>query len=130
MSDTPETETPEAPRPCLAVGALVVDGVRKASLRCALPAGHDAPRAETLCALHGQYCDEATPARPGTPHAVTLEWTDDAAMRDDWPEAYDPAEPVDVDVPMLSDDELEAIARDARVDEAVDADREARAFDE
>lgn len=130
MSTTPETETPEAPRLCLAVGDLVVDGKRKAWLRCGLPAGHDKPRAEALCAAHGQYCDETVTARPGTPHAVTLEWKDDAAMLEDWPEAYDPAEPVDVDVPMLSDDELEAIARDARVDEAVDADREARAFDE
>lgn len=148
MSTTPETETPEeialpdadASPHCLAVGALVVDGKRKAWLRCALPAEHDAPRV----VLVGETLPEITmPAgyrlkagyrfarfMPGTPHAVTLSWADDAAMREDWPEAHDPAEPVDVDVPMLSDDELEAIARDARVDEAVDADREARAFDE
>lgn len=129
MSTTPEIETPEEPRPCLAVGALIVDGVRKAWLRCALPAGHERPRV-----IECNGCDLAPGSHPGlepgTPHAVTLEWADDAAMRDDWPEAYDPAEPVDVDVPMLSDDELEAVARDARVDEVVDADREARAFDE
>lgn len=130
MSTTPETETPEtpeSPRPCHAVGALVVDGVRKAWLRCALPAGHDEP---LPCDCETGAEPDETMMHPATPHAVTLEWADDAAMRDDWPEAYDPAEPIDVDVPMLSDDELEAVARDARVDEAVDADREARAFDE
>jgi hypothetical protein len=120
MSETPETTTPEA-RPCLAVGALVVDGVRKAWLRCDREAGHDCPT--DVC--EAGCCDE-----PRTPHRAAFEWLDDEAHRDDWPEAYDPAEPLDVEVPLLTDDELEAIARDAHVDEQVDAEREARAFDE
>lgn len=147
MSETPREITPE---PCRAVGALVVDGVRKAWLRCALPAGHDAP---LVCDGDSVGIPPHKPhTAPGTPHAVTFSWADDEAMRDDWPEAYDPAEPIDVDVPMLSDDELaaiaevepevepegvalddllddlEAVTEAARVDAAVDAEREARAW--
>lgn len=137
MSETPESSTPE-PRPCLAVGAFVVDGVRKAWLRCGEPAGHDAPRlvlaGETLPeitmppAYRVEPGDRVLRAEPGTPHRVVLEWADDEAMRDDWPEAYDPAEPIDVDVPELDDDTLAEIAHGRYVDAQVDAEREARAW--
>ncbi len=103
---TENTTTPE-PRPCLAVGALTIDGTRRAWLRCALPAGHDLG---------------------ATPHAVTFSWADDEAMREDWPEAYDPAEPLDVEVPELTPEEVAEIAESRRVDELVDGEREARAL--
>lgn len=111
-------------RPCLAVGELLVDGRRKAWLRCALPAGHERGREHPAAPRFGlpEHVER------GTPHAVTFEWEDDEALRVDWPEGYDPAEPFDVDVPLLSDDELAAIAQSERVDAAVDAEREARAW--
>jgi hypothetical protein len=129
--------TPDEPRPCLAVGALVVDGVRKAWIRCGERAGHDEP----LAVIRGYVLpeltlrvsavgpgDEILRRLPRPPHRAVLEWLDDEAMRDEWPEAYDPAEGVDVDVAPLSDDELEAIAEAARVDALIDAGREAAAW--
>lgn len=87
------------PTRCHVTGYLVVDGVKVRALRCQLDADH------------------------GRLHAVTFEWDDDAELAADWPEAYDPDEPVDVDVPELEADALAAI-----VDAQVDAHREASAF--
>lgn len=87
------------PTRCPVTGYLVVDGVKVRALRCQHETGH------------------------GRLHAVTFEWDDDAELAADWPEAYDPDEGFDVDVPELEADALAAI-----VDAQVDAHREARAF--
>lgn len=152
MSETPETITPE---PCRAVGQLVdAAGKRRAWLRCDLPAGHDAPRVRPASARYGL----PELIEPGTPHRALFEWADDEVQRDDWPEAYDPDEPVDVDVPELTDeqvdelmlaeiaesrridaevegvaiddllDDLAAVAESRRIDAEVDALREAAAW--
>ena len=121
MSDTTTTR-------CPVTGYLVVDGVKVRALRCQLDAGHevDAPRCEE-CDDKGVVCSRGG-GRPGTPHAVTFTWEDDAELAADWPEAYDPDEGFDVDVAPLPDAELErvdatlaaeaeAIERQARADE-------------
>lgn len=120
------------PNPCRAVGYIVSDGRKVALVRCQLDAGHDVRRARivgyTLSELVVRACDVRVDDpvlewMPGTPHAVTFEWEDDAELAADWPEAYDPDEPVDVDVPELEPDALARIA-----DEQADAHRERRAF--
>ena len=121
MSETPETP----PETCRAVGQLVdAAGKRRAWLRCDLPAGHDAP----VVLNEGAASGWPTYRRPGTPHRALFEWADDEVQRDDWPEAYDPDEPVDVDVPELDDDALAEIAESRRIDAEVDALREAAAW--
>lgn len=113
------------PTRCPVTGYLVVDGVKVRALRCQLHAGHDAPRPiyEGVFRLEPWPGATVTDHEPGTPHAVTFEWTDDAELAADWPEAYDPDEPIDVDVPELTPDALARIA-----DEQADAHRERRAF--
>lgn len=119
------------PTRCPVTGYLVVDGVKVRALRCQRDAGHDVERSIYDDGNGGEtrdYYDSAIGttrlrAEPGTPHAVTFEWDDDAELAADWPEAYDPDEPVDVDVPELEADALAAI-----VDAQVDAHRERRAF--
>ena len=96
------------PTRCPVTGYLIVDGRRIRALRCQLDAGHEREQ--------------------GTLHAVTFHWADDVELAADWPEAYDPDEPVDVDVPELSDEQREAAERELDVDRAIDAHREARAF--
>lgn len=112
------------PTRCPVTGYLVVDGRRIRALRCQLDAGHERDvlgEACERCAEHGLAIHHS--ARSGTPHAVTFEWEDDAELAADWPEAYDPDEPIDVDVPELEADALARIA-----DEQADAHRERRAF--
>lgn len=117
---------------CPVTGYLVVDGRRVRALRCQLDAGHAAERSIYDDGNGGEtrdYYDSAIGTErlrvelERTPHAVTFEWDDDAELAADWPEAYDPDEPIDVDVPELEADALAAI-----VDAQVDAHREARAF--
>ena len=128
---------PTPPKPCRAVGYVVTDGRKVALVRCDRPAGHDEPRAlvvgETLSELTVRESkvrpdDVVLKRLPGEPHAVTFEWVDGETLLADWPEAYDPDEPVDVDVPELSDEHREAAERELDVDRAIDAHREARAF--
>lgn len=107
---------PNPPTRCPVTGYLVVDGRRVRALRCQLETGHGRERLETN--ERGQV--DVLPARL---HAVTFEWDDDAELAADWPEAYDPDEPIDVDVPELEADALARIA-----DEQADAHRERRAF--
>lgn len=118
---------PNPPTRCPVTGYLVVDGRRIRALRCQLDAGHEVERrmlASGTPVERGASLWGIAPVRlAGTPHAVTFEWEDDAELAADWPEAYDPDEPIDVDVPEL---EPEALARIA--DEQADAHRERRAF--
>lgn len=120
------TETPETPpETCRAVGQLVdAAGKRRAWLRCDLPAGHDTARVRPASARYGL----PEVAEAGTPHRALFEWVDDEVQRDDWPEAYDPDEPIDVDVPELDDEALAEIAESRRIDAEVDAQREAAAW--
>lgn len=120
------------PNPCRAVGYIVSDGRKVALVRCQLDESHRERRARivgyTLSELVVRACDvqvddDVLEWMPGTPHAVTFEWTDDAELAADWPEVYDPDEPIDVDVPELEPDALARIA-----DEQADAHRERRAF--
>lgn len=80
MIDQTGLYTPPEPEQCPAVGALVVGGRQVGWLRCSLELGHEQPR---------QF---------GIPHRQVFEWTDDEAI--DWPEAYDPDETFDVDIPF------------------------------
>lgn len=98
------------PTRCPVTGYLVVDGRKMRALRCQLDAGHERGGLSAM------------------PHAVTFEWEDDVELAAEWPEAYDPDEAVDVEVPELSADELAAIERDLETDRAVDGERERRAF--
>lgn len=124
MSETPETP----PETCRAVGQLVdAAGKRRAWLRCDLPAGHDATR-ECDGSPVGPWLAHSPHTIQGTPHRALFEWADDEVQRDDWPEAYDPDEPVDVDVPELDDEALAEIAESRRIDAEVDAQREAAAW--
>lgn len=124
------------PTRCPVTGYLVVDGRRIRALRCQLDAGHERERSIYDDGNGGEtrdYYDSAIGTtrlrtEPGTLHAVTFHWADDVELAADWPEAYDPDEPIDVDVPELSDEQREAAERELDVDRAIDAHREARAF--
>ena len=74
---------------CGAIGALIVGGRVVGELRCELEAGHDEPFLVPV----GIGLPLAT--EPGTPHAVTLEWTREAEPDLD---LFDPAERFDVEV--------------------------------
>ena len=112
------------PTRCPVTGYLVVDGRRIRALRCQLDAGHE----RDSVAYRGEGEERYAFEVPATLHAVTFHWADDVELAADWPEAYDPDEPVDVDVPELSDEQREAAERELDVDRAIDAHREARAF--
>lgn len=106
MTDAP------APLLCPSIGYLIVGGKQVGLLKCQLVEGHNAPRAvvrgETLAELmipEAMVMPDDTVLRtmPGTGHAATLTWEDDAGI--DWPEALDPAETFDTDVELdLPDD--------------------------
>lgn len=123
---------------CPAVGALIIDGKRRGWLRCSLDAGHDAerpvvrgvtiPELTMPAGYQLESVDVLVRIEPGTPHRAVFEWADDEALRDDWPEAYDPDEQHDVEVDVLSAEALDEIARGEHDDRAVDAAREGRAW--
>lgn len=92
---------------CKSIGYLVVGGRKVGLLRCGEPAGHDEPSGVYLnpdgTDYHPAPGERVSSARayrkaPGTPHRAILTWDTDVV--EDWPEAYDPAEPIDVEVPL------------------------------
>lgn len=76
---------------CLAVGALLVHGVEVAALRCRLEAEHVLPSI-----VDGKR-------REATPHECVLTWADEHVLQGrDWPEAFDPCEAFDAEVPIVA----------------------------
>lgn len=74
---------------CPAVGALLVHGVEVAALRCRLGAEHVLPSI-----VDGER-------REATPHECVLTWADEHVLQGrDWPEAFDPCEAFDAEVPI------------------------------
>ena len=74
---------------CPAVGALLVHGVEVAALRCRLEAEHVLPSI-----VDGER-------REATPHECVLTWADEHVLQGrDWPEAFDPCEAFDAEVPI------------------------------
>ena len=83
---------------CNRLGYLTVSGRKVGLVRCQEHAGHDGPREwrypeNPFAVFGGATSGTIAP----TPHRAALTWSDDSPI--DWPEAYDPAEPIDVDVP-------------------------------
>lgn len=73
---------PIIPERCPAIGALLVQGVEVAALRCALDAGHEIF---------------------GTPHETVMTWADDAVLQGgDWIDAFDRDEIFDVEIPIVN----------------------------
>jgi hypothetical protein len=95
---------------CKALGYITVGGRNVGLVRCARPAGHAVERGPGYPMDSGRW---ATRTLPGTPHLVTLSWSDDSPSlpADDWPEAEDPDETFDVEV------ELDESPRQAWLDE-------------
>ena len=74
---------------CAAIGALLVHGVEVAALRCRLDAGH---------AFHSIAGGER---RDATPHECVMTWADEEVLAGrEWPEAFDPSETFDAEVPI------------------------------
>lgn len=94
----------DSPNRCRNVGELTVGGKVVGLIRCDAPAGHDLERPTSL------WFEQETPPLPGTPHRATLEWSVEGhgVQLIDWPEANDPDEHFDVEVPIVvppADDE-------------------------
>jgi hypothetical protein len=77
---------------CRNVGELTVGGKTVGLIRCDLPAGHDEPHPLVLDVLGNEV----------EPHRAVLEWSveGEGVNLIDWPEANDPAERFDVEVPI------------------------------
>ncbi len=103
-------QSQHAPTRCGHTGYLLVAGRKVGVLRCELDAGHERRRWDDpwtglldadLYAAHNRNGGASLPMIEGTPHRATLEWTDEDALADDWPEALDPEEPFDIEVPLV-----------------------------
>jgi hypothetical protein len=79
---------------CRNVGELTVGGRVVGLIRCELDAGHDVDAPWSTDARAG--------VTPATPHRATLEWAieGEGVNLIDWPEANDPDERFDVEVPI------------------------------
>lgn len=94
---------------CNAVGYLTVGGRKVGLLKCDGREGHDTERrfwGSGIEALPTDASWDLAPARYGaTPHSMTLRW-DAEVPGIDWPEALDPEETFDVEVPLARFDAM------------------------
>lgn len=85
---------------CPAVGALLVHGTEVAAIRCRLYAGHAFP------SITGGE------RRDATPHECVMTWVDEEVLAgSEWPEAFDPSEAFDAEVPITNAAEWDEAAQ-------------------